>query len=295
MSHKYLVIPRMDVRHANAIQAWWLVAPPSPCAALGFARALGLRAGLVFDAVGIVHHNIEWLSSRKQVWRNVYEGDNFAADESEKKDEKRIGMFSVLHLPQQMQGATYINQDDHIAGGFSKGLQPTMRCHTEISLVLRMNATDRIDDAVDQFLWSGRYAGGAIADHQPVEVADTLDDAIHSIKTGFAVTDRKDIVQAIMARDGVDGTEALMTALVGDHPLDESGEHELWLSANVVGYAALESPKRRAWVRNDCLHMYGEPVVGLIQHRSIRVSKTLPLWSNADDPANGVFLSVSAS
>ena len=291
MSHKYLVIPRMVVHHANAIQAWWLVAPPSPVTALGFARALGLSVGLEFETVGIVHHNVEWLSSQEKIWRNLYEGGTYREDD---KEQKKTGAFSVLHIPQQMQGATYINQDDHIAGGFSKGLQPTMRCHAETSLVLRVDVFDIIDiEAVNQFLWSGRYAGGAIASHLPVKVLDTLDGAIQLISTGFAVNDRKDIVQSIMDRDGVDGTQALTTALTGDVPLSATGERESWLSANVVGYAALEPPKRRAGVRNDCLHAYCEPVVGLVQYRSIRVSKTLPLWSNVNDSANGVFLATS--
>ena len=291
MNYKYLVIPRMEVRHANALQAWWLVAPPSPMTAMGFSRALGLRLGLTFDSVGIVHHNVEWLSAQETNWKNMYEGGTYREGD---KDQKRVGAHSILHSPQQMQGATYIDQDDHIAGGFSKGLQPTMRCHAETSLVMRMDAFDAIDlDAVNQFLWSGRYAGGMIARHLPVTVSDTLDGAVRSIATGFAVTDRKDIVQAIVTREGVDGTHALMTALVGDTPLDTSGERESWLSANVVGYTALELPKTRTGVRNDVQHAYGEPVVGLIQYRSIRVSKTLPLWTDASDPPSGVFLAIS--
>jgi hypothetical protein len=291
----------MEVRHANAIQAWWLIAPPSPMTALGFSRALGIHLGLNFDAVGIVHHNVEWLSSQESIWRNAYEGGLYREGD---KEQKKVGVFSKLHIPQQVQGATYINQDDHIAGGFSKGLQPTMRCHAENSLVLRMDAFDPIDiEAVNQFLWSGRYAGGAIADHLPVKVFDTLDEAVRGIGTGFAVTDRSDIVQSIMNRDSVDGTQALIMALAGDIPLDASGEPEKWLSANVVGYAALETPKKRVGVRlpknqagigGDCLHVYGEPIVGLVQYRSIRVSKALPLWSNSHDPENGVFLSVSS-
>lgn len=293
MSHKYLVIPRMDVRHANAIQAWWLVAPPSPTTSLGFVRALGLRLGLEFDAVGIVHHNVEWLTAQEHAWRNLYESGAYREDD---KEQNRVGAFSVVHTPQQVQGATYIDQDDHIAGGFSKGLQPTMRCHVETSLVIRMDAFDAIDtEAVNQFLWSGRYAGGAIASHLPVKVLDTLDGAINLVGTGFAVTDRQDIVRSIMTRDNVDGTHALSTALAGDYPLDATGKQESWLSANVVGYATLETPKQRVGVRSDCLHAYCEPVVGLIQYRSIRASRVLPFWSNANDPANGVFLATSTA
>lgn len=283
MASKYLVLPHLNVQHANALQAWWLVAPPSPMALHGFSRALGLRVGVNFGGMAIIHHGVQWLGAEKRLSR-------FFKKESGGDDTKSwdVRFWNETFTPQQVQGATYINQDDHIAGSFSKGLQPTARCHVALSLVLRVDATVAIDlDAVEDFLWSGRIAGGAITDYGIPRVVESADKARARIHGGFFVADRADLVQDTMQRKGFDGTEALLDILV-DRLAEPKAPH--WLSANVVGYCALESPKPRLGVRGNLPHAYAEAIVGLIQYQSVRQQESMPFWTPRYRVDDGVFL-----
>ncbi|HEB71385.1 MAG TPA: type I-F CRISPR-associated protein Csy2, partial [Nitrospirae bacterium] len=39
---QYLLIPRLEVKNANAQPAWWIIGPPPMTAYAGFAQALAL-------------------------------------------------------------------------------------------------------------------------------------------------------------------------------------------------------------------------------------------------------------
>ena len=57
----YLVIPRLDIRSANAQPAWWIVGAPALTAFHGFAYALGLSTNAKINGIGVIHHDIDFL------------------------------------------------------------------------------------------------------------------------------------------------------------------------------------------------------------------------------------------
>jgi CRISPR-associated protein Csy2 len=297
MSTRFLVIPRMRVEHVNAMQSWWLMAPPSPMTIHGFSRAMGLRCAFKVSGLAIAHHDVQWLAAEKSNSRFIkrHEGG---------RDDKDwdIRFWNRRVIPQQPQGATFIDEQDHLASGFAKGLQPTARCHVEISVVLDIGDDPVHPDDVTDFLWSGRLGGGAIIEHGKVEFCETSENVMQKVGGGFWVTDRSDLVMDAMQLHGMDGTEALTQVFCEsakhknayDHASAEKREKmqkpESWLSANVVGYATLESPKARIGVRNGVPHAYAEPLIGLTQYRSVREEKRVPFWQYHTNPEKGVYL-----
>ncbi|WP_436395141.1 type I-F CRISPR-associated protein Csy2 [Acidithiobacillus ferriphilus] len=300
MSRRYLVIPRMRVQHVNAMQSWWLMAPPSPMTIYGFSRAMGLRCKFQVFGLAIVHHNVQWLAAEKA-------NNRFIKKQEGGRDDKNwdIRFWNRKVVPQQPQGATFIDEQDHIESRFAKGLQPTARCHVDISVVLDIggisDSSEHTDDVTD-FLWSGRLGGGAIIEHGKVEFCEPAENVMKKVGNGFWVTDRSDLVLQAMQLHEMDGTEAL-TQVLGENAKHKyvyyraSAEKqakmqkpESWLSAHVIGYAALESPKKRVGVRDGIPHAYAEPLIGLTQYRSVREEKLVPFWQYHTCPEKGVYL-----
>ncbi|MCK9189000.1 type I-F CRISPR-associated protein Csy2 [Acidithiobacillus sp.] len=297
MSKRFLVIPRMRIEHVNAMQAWWLMAPPSPMTIYGFSRALGLRCAFSISGLAIAHHGVQWLAAEKSNAR-------FVKKHKGGRDDKNwdLRFWNRKVIPQQPQGATFIDEQDHIASGFAKGLQPTARCHVEMSVVLDIGDADVHPDDVTDFLWSGRLGGGAIVDHGSVEICGSSEEVIRKIGGGFWIVDRSEMALQAMQSFGLDGTEALIHVLgvnaqqknayygASAREQETMDSPESWLSANVIGYAALEPLKERIGVRDGVRHAYAEPLVGLMQYRSVREEKRMPFWQYHTSPEKGVYL-----
>ncbi len=286
---RYIVIPRIQVEHANALQTWWIIAPPSPMTIQGLVRAMGLRLGHHFEAFAVVHHSVQWLASEGDPsGRSVHAAD--APDEW-------VAMFWNRTLAlQQPQGASYIDRDDHIDGGISKGLQPTARCHVTLSLVLEAPPDSALTDfEIARFLRTARLAGGSIIAHGAIRFADSRAEALALLRHGFFLVDRADLVAMRMARAAtpIDGLEALLELLVA-RDSDPDVTPEPWLSANVVGYTTLEAPRQRAGVRQGAPHAYAEALVGLVQYQPARHAGVLPLWRYAVDDQRRAYLVRSA-
>lgn len=289
MGIRFLAIPRMRISHANAMQAWWLMAPPSPMTVQGFVRAMGLKCGFRHQSVALAHHGVQWLAQEK-------ENGHFV-----EMDDSTVRFWNKKVFPQQQQGATFIDKQDHIASGFAKGLQPTARCHTEMSVVVDIGESPLELRRVNDFLWSARMGGGAIVEHGEPSICASAEEALKKIGGGFWVVDRADLALQKMQEHHLSGTEAVISVLGENarhkhryYSLPEQKQEALpmpesWLSANVIGFAALEDPKQRVGVREDVLHAYAEPLVGLIQYRSVRAEKRIPFWQYHTTP-QGVYL-----
>lgn len=296
MSQRFLVIPRIRAEHVNALQAWWLMAPPSPMTVYGFSRAMGLRCEFPVSGLAMVHHDVQWLAAEKS-------NAHFVKRTQGGLDDKNwdLRFWNHKYIPQQPQGATFIDKQDHIGSGFAKSLQPTARCHAEMSIVLDVEDA-RVDlDAVTDFLWSARLGGGAIVEHGTVSICETYAEVVKKIGGGFWVVDRSEKVLQAMQSRALDGTEALIQVLAEnarekrDHyarPKDQEAIEipESWLSANVIGYATLEDFKERTGVRGGFPHAYAEAMVGLIQYCSVREIHRLPFWQYQPRSENGTFI-----
>jgi CRISPR-associated protein Csy2 len=220
------------------------VGGPPLTAAFLFAQALCLKARLGVRPTGIayIHHAITPLGQMSN------------------------GVFS----PQQRRAASFTFTN--ISGkGYSRtnqqalSLQPTASAHLRLSLIIETEGAAPAHQ-VEAWLGMARFAGGVIQGHRPVSVYESIDDAFAmAAEAGFAVVDRRDLLEP---HHGADPATLLVRRLGADVPGGPT-----WLSATTVGFAGITPFARRDGVREGdrgYLHAYCEPLVGLVQHVSIR-------------------------
>ena len=319
---KALVIPHIQAQHANALQAWWLVGPPSPFTLHGMAKALSLKVGITFSGFSLALHAFQLLGSELS--------DNKAVALPSSKPDEKPELFwfgGTLRVPQQFQCATYINSEDYVKGTMSTALNPTAQCHTDMTLVLWLaedSATTELVSKTRRFLRSARLAGGAIVRHGEVKIVEDFRKLRSALRNGFLIADRSDLVQQWMESHPQEGgIEAILGVLADRYTAavlegstemleseeepeaeevaagEEQDEHsetppvnDRWLSANTVGYALLEAPVSRSGVREELLHAFAEPMVGLVQYIPVRGAKSIddvPVWRYVPDDVNKAY------
>ena len=114
-----------------------------------------------------------------------------------------------------------------------------------------------------EFLHRARLSGGLVTGHGEIVLEDSLEAAFDRVGNGYVVTDRRDMLED----KGKNQAELLVEAL-GAQP--SAGEDNTWLSATCLGYAAITSFEHRGGARCGYLHAFAEPLVGMVQYRSLR-------------------------
>jgi CRISPR-associated protein Csy2 len=242
MSH-YIVIPRIQVRNANAQPVWWVIGAPPVTAYVGFAQALALHLNAgSHDGIAVVHHDIQFLG--ETTW-------------------------NVL-LPHQFRAASFIDKDDYSSkNAHALSSQPTARCHLTVSVVIRFGDDASFSGkAIAPFLRGGRLAGGTIIEHgKPVVLADEddIDKVAKVVGAGFSLIERQDLM---VQQDG--DRDMLDVLLRLTKPAKKRDDDLHWLLPTTLGYAEITPRQQRKNVRGDFAHAYCEPLVGLVQYRSIR-------------------------
>lgn len=241
----YLVIPRIRVRGANIINTQAILGGPPVVAAALFAHALTRqRLGCKARGVALIHHAITPLGER---------------------------LYGVFH-PQQRRAAafTFTNKagkDYSSKNKHALSLQPTASAHLRLSLVIELDRSTPAPDEASRFLSTARFSGGQVVGHDAIRQTTELEDAFDTVRTGYAVIDRRDLLSDPKHPSTA---HALVDAL-GTRPTDDSNS---WLSATCVGYAAITTAQVRAGGRDADLgyrHAFAEPLMGMVQFRSLRM------------------------
>lgn len=257
------VIPHIRVQGANLQTSGILLGGVPLMASTMFAHALARKLSVKDTGVIYIHH-----------------------------DRQDLGGFAYGRFtPAQRRGSAFINKNDYSSKNPNAlSLQPTASCHLHLSLVIRFDGRRRPRLAdLQKLLMNSRFAGGQITSYGEVEWADdnekTLKDVLgNTIKTGFVVLDRQDVLLAYQQSQNLNRLQAFtrLLALTKDGLNHAFGEYHglSFLSATNLGYALLEEPKTdRTGVRqaytldNDVIetpHAYAEPLIGLVQYVSIR-------------------------
>ena len=257
------VIPHIRLQGANLQTSGILLGGVPLMASTMFAHALARKLSVKDTGVIYIHH-----------------------------DRQDLGGFAYGRFtPAQRRGSAFINKNDYSSKNPNAlSLQPTASCHLHLSLVIRFDGRRRPRLAdLQKLLMNSRFAGGQITSYGEVEWADdnekTLKDVLsNTIKTGFVVLDRQDVLLAYQQSQNLNRLQAFtrLLALTRDGLNHAFGEHHglSFLSATNLGYALLEEPKTdRTGVRqaytldNDVIetpHAYAEPLIGLVQYVSIR-------------------------
>ena len=278
----YLVIPRIRVQNANAQPAWWMIGPPPMTAYAGFSHALTLALGWEKCAgFGVVHHDIQFLGE--------FEGE---------------GTF----LPHQFRAASLIDKGDYSSKNqYALSSQPSARCHLNVSLVIKKDEDDAVDveSAFPRFMRGARLAGGSVVAHGKASLQDNLEAVIKYLKTGHAIYERQDLMEMHEGeRDMLDVVlrltdpqlryEAWNKLQSADHnkPDDAGEDSHSWLMPSPLGYLAISPFQNRKNVRGGLPHAFAEPLVGMVQYRTLRHAG-IPIWKAINPDAKTFLVTTS--
>jgi len=267
----YLVIPEIHVQNANAQPAWWMIGPPPVTAYMGFVHAMELFLGAKSNGVGIVHHDIDFPGER----------------------------IDWSFRPAQFKSASFIDKADYIAGTNTLSSQPTARCHLVCSLVIRFDEDEMVDESmVFRFLRGRRLAGGDILTHGNLILLSkeaNEEKVFWALKRNvrrslWGISDRKDLMVMVDGeRDMLDAILRLTRRFSKSEKSVNTNPKMKWLMPTTVGYVEISGKAHRRNVRGEMLHAYAEPLVGLIQYRTLSKENGLQFWSPSC-PMPGVYL-----
>lgn len=270
----FVSISYIQVNNMNAQPAQFFVGFPAMTAFLGFAHSLALKLGAkAHDGVAVILHEFDFCG-----------------------EFVRLKAGSKLFF-NQMKAAGFIDMEDYAQGSFSLSSQPLARARGVISLVVALpDDAEFIADDVKKVLRGGRLAGGDIIKVRDVKVYQDFEALSRALPSGFSVVERQDLMR--LKADEKDMIDALLRATKmkaarsdeeGD---DEDNEDDSWISPACLGYAGVSARAQRHGSRLGLPHVYVEPLIGLIQFRSVRTSG-LHFWRYVN-PEVDVFVATTA-
>lgn len=228
----YLLIPHLKVQAANIHSAGCLVGGAPIVAASLFSHALARELNTQDRGVVVIHHD------RHDLGEYTY------------------GRF----YPQQRRSATFIGKNDYSSKNkHALSLQPTATAHLHLSLIIEFDVLNQLEQ-VKTWLKHARFAGGQIIQHGELLLRDNEWDAMDDAPRGFVLMDRRQWLQDYHQQHSGNRLQALVQLLAKSDP------SRPWLSAAVVGYAALEPTVLRGGSRENWPHAYAEPLIGLVQY-----------------------------
>ena len=237
----FLLIPYLRAQSANIHNASFLLGGPPVLAAYFFAHALGRKLNFRAPRVALVHHYMQ--------------------------PKGQVGGYGVFY-PQQRRSASFtygasVGRDYSSKNKNALSLQPVATADMCMSLIIECDGLRSLQ-GVEDFMFGARFSGGAIVSTGRPKIVPSCEEALEVIPSGFAVMDRRDLLER---RDGKNQAELLIEALGA---FTSKAEGTSWLSATSLGYAAISTFERRVGAREGYEHVFAEPLVGVVQYRSIR-------------------------
>lgn len=116
---------------------------------------------------------------------------------------------------------------------------------------------------MERWLERSKFAGGQITSFRELSVYADYWEAVDALPRGWALLDRSPWLIEYMKNHDCDRRQALVRLL------SQKSKDRPFLSATVLGYALLETPKHKSGVREGFKHSYSEPLVGLVQYAPV--------------------------
>ena len=224
------------------LAASFLMGGPPVFAAYGLGEALcfHLGGGAKVTGMALIHHNREALG---QSFYGVFS-----------PQQRRAAAFT---FGKSANGSDYSSKNPH-----ALSLQPVACAHLRVSSIWELEQGAGVMEA-REFQHRARLSGGLVTGHGEIVLEDSLEAAFDRVGNGYVVTDRRDMLED----KGKNQAELLVEAL-GAQPA--AGENNTWLSAACLGYAAITPFEHRGGARCGYTHAFAEPLVGMVQYRSLR-------------------------
>ncbi len=244
----YILFPHVRVQAANMFGSSFLIGGPPVFAAYGLGEAMCHRLGGGARVTGMlfIHHDREALGEFHY-------------------HHEVLGQAVDFFYLQQRRGAafTFVNGSDYSSKNkHALSLQPVACAHLRVSIIWELENVYAPKEAED-FLRHSRLAGGLVTGHGAIAFTDSLSEAVARVGGGYVVMDRRDLLEKRDKNQAEYFVEAL-----GAMPVSE--EEDTWLSAACLGYAAITPFAGRGGAREGYKHAFAEPLVGMVQYRSLR-------------------------
>jgi len=168
---------------------------------------------------------------------------------------------------------------DKKTGAVSGYLLATIDCKDDVNVTTLIEVADRAIQNV-------RFCGGMIFTKGGFSAYHELKDALAAMKSTsplFVVEDMSELLT-----DKKERVDLMLKLLSRPKNIEKTAfifkdENYGYLSPTSIGYVLLEEPNKKACVRNDFLHAYAEPQIGLVRLRTIG-STLLALRAAENDP-----------
>ena len=190
--------------------------------------------------MALIHHNREALG---QSFYGVFS-----------PQQRRAAAFT---FGKSANGSDYSSKNPH-----ALSLQPVACAHLRVSIIWKLEQVAGVMEA-REFLHRARLSGGLVTGHGEIVLEDSLEAAFDRVGNGYVVTDRRDMLE-----DKGKNQAELLVEVLGAQPA--AGEDNTWLSAACLGYAAITPFEHRSGARCGYIHAFAEPLVGMVQYRSLR-------------------------
>jgi CRISPR-associated protein Csy2 len=230
----------LSVQKASAKNAYCVYGHPSPFAFIGFAHALCLKAQVKQKGgVLAVFHDIEMHATP-----NAFHEYGFDLVRSAQRDAKET------------------------KGGKGRTQLDTPMANLEVSICFEIQSAnyDGLKTRLKDILETMRFAGGVVAASE-FRVAETADEAFR-IKAGFAMC------AATLERSAENVFRRLL-----DKISIQRGKKG-WFTASLVGFRLIEDPAEdRSGVRGGYPHAYADPMIGVVEFKSVRKATVRDMWT----------------
>ena len=229
----------LKVQKASAKNSYCVYGHPSPFAFIGFAHALSVRAEVEQrGGVLAVFHDVEMCATE-----NSFREFGFDLIRSAHRDSRNA--FSV-------KGKTHLD---------------TPKANLEVSICFEIQGSSydglkmRLSDAIATM----RFAGGVIVSSS-FKVVETADEAFR-MKAGFAMC------AARIER----GDQTVFERMLNRISLEKGKKG--WVKPSLVGFRLIEAPViGRGGVRGGYSHAYADPIIGVVEFKSVRKATVRDMW-----------------
>ena len=206
---------------------------------LGEALCFHLGGGAKVTGMALIHHNREALG---QSFYGVFS-----------PQQRRAAAFT---FGKSANGSDYSSKNPH-----ALSLQPVACAHLRVSIIWKLEQVAGVMEA-REFLHRARLSGGLVTGHGEIVLEDSLEAAFDRVGNGYVVTDRRDMLED--------------KARIRPNFWWKCWEHSLRLERtthavrSLPRYAAITPFEHRSGARCGYIHAFAEPLVGMVQYRSLR-------------------------
>lgn len=262
----FYVITGIEVKRANAMTSTAFLGSLPIMAANMLAHSMGIKLGEQPTSVAYIHHNLSLRAEKvgyKKYSHHVYRANSFI----DKND-----------YSGSAPGAPLLSDQPHFEMDLTCSL--VLYFEAEHSEIRQQNITAQLE----KIIYTSRLAGGDIIGFSNITACHSMTDfrrtegeiqdkwnagkgtVMHALPGGHWMKDCSHLIGA----DGQNRIDSMLAILNEKKSQQDKEAIQAWYCPAVLGYAMITPTEPRHYVRGGYEHAFSEPMVGLVEYRSVR-------------------------